>query len=331
MIVRSAKLALILFFLDWSNVLAQSLSATDQKRQCKPIARVLNNNDQYWTVRSLLCEEDRLNPKLGKKVDVFCYANGAVLRLGNGAVWDGCVSMRKQQVRQAQCTYENRLNCPKVKGPGEHRNTPALIAPYSSTLLNQKPNFSWYSVAGATSYLVQVSGVGVNWEEEVENTHLPYPQAQPAMRFGNAYKITIIARQKGSAIKASVAAVNLLPQQDVKQILKIVKQINNLGISKDEAAFLDLDRVYMSKNLLHETIGLLESRVSAGSRNPTLYRVLGDRYLEAGLPEEAKDEYITATTLAKKVDNSDELAKAQAGLQRIAIYSQLPTRTNGDQ
>ncbi len=331
MIVRSAKLALILIFWDWSNVLAQPLSSTAHKRQCKPIARVLDNNARHWTGGSLLCLEDRLDPKPGKKVGVFCYANGTVLRLGNGADWEQCVSIRKQQVRQAQCTYGNRLNCPKIKGPGEQRNTPALIAPYSSTLLNQKPNFSWYSVAGATSYVVQVTGIGVNWEKEVKNTHLSYPQGQPAMQFGNAYKITILAKQNSSAIKASVAAVNLLPQQDAKQVMGIVKQINNLGIPKDEAAFLDLDRVYMAKNLLNETIETLKSQVKAGSQNPALYRVLGDRYLEAGLPEEAKREYIRATTLAKRVDNSAELAKAQAGLQQVALYSQLPTKINGDQ
>jgi tetratricopeptide (TPR) repeat protein len=151
------------------------------------------------------------------------------------------------------------------------------------------------------------------------------------MQFGNAYKITILAKQNSSAIKASVAAVNLLPQQDAQQVMGIVKQINNLGIPKDEAAFLDLDRVYMAKNLLNETIETLKSQVKAGSQNPALYRVLGDRYLEAGLPEEAKREYIRATTLAKRVDNSAELAKAQAGLQRVALYSQLPTKINGDQ
>ena len=62
-----------------------------------------------------------------------------------------------------------------------------------------------------------------------------------------------------------------------------------------------------------------------------LYRVLGDRLLEVGLPEEAKREYTRATLLAKRADNSTELAKAQAGLQRIQLYSQLPTRTNGSQ
>ena len=330
MIIRSTKLALILIFLGWTNVLAQPASKTVHKRQCKPIARVLNNNDQYWTVRSLLCEGDWLDPQPGKKVEVFCYANGVVLRLANGAVSNQCVLIPKQQAQQAQCKYDNRLNCPKVKGPSD-RDTPALIVPYSSTLLNQKPNFSWYSVASATSYKVQVTGMGVNWEKEVVTTDLLYPQEQPAMRFGNAYKITIIAIQNGSPTKASVAALNLLPQQDAQQVRKIVKQINNLGIPKDEAAFLDLDRLYMSKNLLHETIGSLESRVKTGSRNPTLYRVLGDRYLEAGLPESAKREYTRATTWAKRVDNSAELAKAEAGLQRVAIYSQLPTRTNGDQ
>ncbi len=67
------------------------------------------------------------------------------------------------------------------------------------------------------------------------------------------------------------------------------------------------------------------------SRNPTLYRVLGDRYLRAWLTNEAKRQYTKAFEIAKSSNNSKELQKAQEGLKMVKFYNQLPTRRNGAQ
>lgn len=309
--------------------MGQPLPVTrSNSRQCEPIGRVLSTGDRSWVVGSLLCQGDRLHPVNGSSIEVLCYLNRKVLWLGSGSVTNKCVPQAKQQAQQ--CTLTNRSNCPKPKGPREDSNVPALISPYSSAILNTRPNLSWYSVPGANSYTVQVSGADINWEKEVGNLVLSYPKEQPALQPGNAYKITIIANQGDSSISASSSAVNVIPENEAKQIIATVKHISSLNLPKDEEAF-DFDSVYMSKNLLNETIDVLKAQVEAGSQNPTIYRVLGDRYLEAGLPDDAKREYTMATTLAKRIDNLAELAKAQAGLKRAKLYSQLPTRMNGPQ
>lgn len=336
LIVRSASsatIALILLLLDWSSAFSQLASVTrrdSRQLRCEqPIGRVLSNGDSRLAAGSLLCKGDRLQPANGATVQVLCYLNREVLQLGSGVVSNKCVPLSEQHQAQ-QCTPQSRANCPRRKGPGEERNTPTLLNPYSSALLNTRPYLSWYAMAGATSYTVQVKGKDVNWERTVSKNALPYPQEQPAMQYGNVYKVTVIANQGDSPVTASSSVLIVSPESEVQQVRATVKQIQNLNLPQDETAF-DLDTVYMSQDLLTEAINTLKARIQAGSQNPTLYRILGDRYLEAGLPDSAKREYTTAAVLAKKADNLAELTKAQAGLKRAALYSQLPTRTNPDQ
>lgn len=335
--VRSATIALILLFLDFSSVFSQSASGTgrnSKQLKCKePIAKIINNADRLLPAGSFLCKGDRLQQRNGAKIDVLCYLNpgAGVLHLGSGNVSDKCFPPPTQQQAQ-QCTPQNRANCPKRKGPsGEDTNAPTLLNPYSSAVLNTRPFLSWYAVPKATSYTVQVRGKGVNWEKQVGNTTvLPYPKEQPAMQYGNVYKFSIIANQGDSPVTYSSSVLLVSPESKAQQVMATVRQIKSLNLPPDEAAF-DLDIVYMSQGLLTETINTLKARIAAGSQSPTLYRVLGDRYLEAGLPDSAKQEYTMAAALAQQSDNLVELTKAQAGLKRTALYSQLPIRTTPDQ
>ena len=325
---RIASIASILFFLTWS--MASSAGGQSQptavKRQCKPIGRVLSAGDRTLAPGSLLCQGDRLQPANVSTIEVLCYLNQKVLQLQQGSVSDAPDKCIPQATQAERCTQENPGNCPKIKGPGEDGNTPAIISPYSSALLNNRPLLSWYALAGATNYTVIVSGEGVNWTKIINNTTLPYPKEQPAMQLGNAYKITVIGNFNNSPIGYSALVVNLLSRSSAQQVVARVKQINALRIPQDEAAFQDLDTVYMSSHLLSETIETLNSRISAGSRNPTLYRVLGDRYLEAGLPDKARSKYNVAAQLAQSRGNSNELAKAQSGIKRSEFVSGSITR-----
>ena len=324
--IRSAAIVLTTIFFGCTvgvsqYALAQPVSA---RRGCEPIGRVLSKGDRYFTAGTLLCKGDRLNLKPEARVNVLCFLNRRMLTLLGGSISDvenKCVSTRTQRIRL--CSQEDRSYCPKPKGPGEENNTPELISPFSSASLTGRPFLSWYAVPKASSYTVRVDGQGQSWEKTVAGTELPYPSEQPALKFGNAYKITITANQGNSAsspISASTAVVNVLPESEVRQVMQAVKQINSLNLPKDEVAFLDLDSIYMSKNLLSETIKALEARIKEGSQNPAIYRVLGDRYLEAGLPDRAKPKYEIASKLARKTANSTELARAQAGLEQVRLY-----------
>jgi predicted negative regulator of RcsB-dependent stress response len=73
----------------------------------------------------------------------------------------------------------------------------------------------------------------------------------------------------------------------------------------------------MSEILLNETIDTLERRVVAGSFNPSLYRILGDRYIEAWMPQKAKTAYIKALQLARFQKNSSEVELVQQRLSAL--------------
>lgn len=332
MFKRKIALLGVGFFLVWTSavVLAVPEDRTITQLRCDPIGRVLNQGDKRFSSGSLLCEGETLTLASGVKVDFLCFLNRRILTLLGGTVSavDECVP---KEIRVKSCSARDTSNCPSPKGPGSNSNTPEIVSPYSSTLLNGRPLFSWYAVAGATGYTVEVRGEGVGWQKIVQGTTLAYPNEQPAMQFGNAYKITILANQGDDPVSASVSVVNLLPESEARLVLNTVERINSLNLPQDEAAFLDLDTIYMSKNLLTETISALESRVQVGSQNPAIYRVLGDRYLEAGLPDYAKRQYEIASQFARTAANSIELAKAEAGLERVERYNQLPTRINGAQ
>lgn len=60
----------------------------------------------------------------------------------------------------------------------------------------------------------------------------------------------------------------------------------------------------MSYGLLTQSIQVSKARVEAGSQLPEIYITLADRYLEAGLPRQAKPLYQNAIGLAQKVDSS---------------------------
>lgn len=307
-------------------------SKINSPRRCtQPIGRVIGDGDNRLKAGSLLCAGDRLQPVSEAKIEVLCYLNRKVLRLGKGSVSGQCFPLTEQE-QTLDCTRYNRAKCPRRKGPIGDNNAPLLIAPYSSVVLETRPNLTWNRVAGTTNYKVQVNGVGVNWSETVvENNYLAYPQTQPALKFGNAYKITIIANKGASPVVASVATINLIDEDRAQQVKQIVQRLDNLKLPKDEAAYLDLDSIYMSYGLLTQSVASLKARVQTGSTTPEIYTALGDRYLEAGLPNLAKPLYQNALVLAQRIDDTSQINKAKAGLKKIELYSQLPTRIKLDQ
>jgi len=63
---------------------------------------------------------------------------------------------------------------------------------------------------------------------------------------------------------------------------------------------LELAAMYAARGLLDQAIEVLQSRVQEESQDPQLYQKLGDRYLEADLPELAQSQYEQAKQLAQR-------------------------------
>lgn len=179
---------------------------------------------------------------------------------------------------------------------------------------------SWATTPGASSYIVQVQGIApVNWEREVQNTQLAYPKDQPVMQPGNVYTINIIAK-RGDKFIPSSTFVLLVPEDRARQVATTIERLESLKQSPDEQA-IDTDAVYNAQGLLDESIAVLSARIKAGSQNPAIYRLLGERYLQGDAFSAASSALANAIALAQKVNNADELAKAEVEA-KIAAQAQ---------
>ncbi|BBD70601.1 hypothetical protein NIES4072_69680 [Nostoc commune NIES-4072] len=314
----------ILFLSDISSAGSRTESVAVVNSGCRNfIGRVSSSGDLYLPSGSRLCQGDRINPAKGATVKVLCYLNGNFVYLKHSTVFKEPDTCTVPQEITELCTGLNPSNCYNPKGAGEEKEAPTLISPYGSSMLSTRPLISWSAVSNATNYTVIVKGYEFYWEATVDQktTTLAYPKEQIELQLGNTYKITVIANLRGSLISSEPLVISILPEKDQKEIAYKVKQINELNLPPDEAAFLDLDAVFMSKSLLNESIETLKTRVAAGSQNPTLYRVLADRYLEAWLPNEALRNYQVANELAKRTRNSDELARVQQRLKLVEWHN----------
>ncbi|MBD2452467.1 hypothetical protein H6G76_36315 [Nostoc sp. FACHB-152] len=216
-----------------------------------------------------------------------------------------------------RCTLITPEGCPNRKGPNEeNENTPLIIQPYGNVLVNNRPTISWVAVPGATSYTVQVKSYNVNWVKRVNDTTLLYPPEKEGLHYGSASKIIVIANKDDSAMSADTLVAHLLPEPEVTRINQALEAVNSLNLPPDEV-FVDLDVIYMSEGVLNETIETLKAQVAAGSQNPTLYRILGDRYVEGWLPQQASRAYSKAVGLAAVQGKSDEEAIAKERLKLL--------------
>lgn len=281
---------------------------------CDPIGRVRESTDSQYPVNSLVCSGDR--PASGARIKLFCFWSGHTLSL-LGVNW------RAEKCRAntliVPCFPGSSPNCYRDRGIAHDPSSPILVMPYGNTLMSGRPILSWTPVPGATQYTVQVRDKNKGWERQVQGTSLTYPQDRPALVPGISYTVRVHAYRDGSHLGSADKRLNVLPEETVKQLNAEISRIKALHLAADEEAYLDLNAAYSSRGLVNQAVQVLEARIAAGSRSPGVYRTLGDNFIKAGLPEQAKQKYQTATNLAKSSENQVELSKAQAGLQLVAL------------
>lgn len=253
-----------------------------QTTHCQSVvARILSAGDQFHSKGSLLCSQDRVRPLQGEKPIVVCY--GSDSRLLKGA--EGRVGNLCSPDRRTRQLYKNRLKHFKARGSGKTKGRPNLIRPFGVSILQPRPYLVWNPVQGATHYLVSVQTYGRKWEQIVRSGNsLSYPQNWPAMEHGNVYRGTIFAYKQDKIIASSKEALGLLPERNLKLIQEALAEIQQLSLSPAEKTRV-LDAVYMSQNLLDESIGILRSLQDKGEGTSQLNRLLVERYYQAGQPE----------------------------------------------
>ncbi|BAZ33796.1 hypothetical protein NIES4074_63100 (plasmid) [Cylindrospermum sp. NIES-4074] len=281
---------------------------------CEPIAKVISGDIRYQPLTKL-CSEDRVSAANGGKVKILCYPRGKIMDIPSDVVGKQCFPLAANEGRG--CNVLQGRKCRIFKGPDEE-NKPSKITPYGVVINNSRPILSWTKTKGATDYIVRVKGNGgINWQVEVKGESLPYPQEQLALKPGQTYTIDIVAMRGDEVIDGSSALLLLVSTERLQQVEQTINILENLQQSPDELA-IDMDAVYEAQNLVNESITVLNARAKAGSTNPTIYRLLGDRYLIAHFPEKANEAYLQAKKLAQETNNTVELSTLETRLKITA-------------
>jgi hypothetical protein len=292
------------------------------------MGRIMSKGDKRFEIGSLICKEDKLEVLSSGSVQFLCFSSGKILNLSSGTIpLDKCAESNQAP---STCNPSNTNACSIRKGGTEESDEPTIISPYSTSTLNPRPEITWTPVKGATSYKVKVKSYEFGWEKIVNQARLSYPSDEKEFQPGSSYTIYVFAYKDGNAFSYDETFVNVLSVASQEEISQKIKRIKELKLPPDET-ILDVDAIYVAENLLNEAIEMLKTVTAIGSRNPTIYRILGDHYLRAKLPNAAKPQYTKASELAKSSNNSKELQKVQEGLKIVEFYNQLPRSRNGAQ
>ncbi|MGR3278323.1 hypothetical protein ACSYAD_24830 [Acaryochloris marina NIES-2412] len=251
-----------------------------QVAQCQSVvARILSSGDQAHAVGRLLCARDKLRPVQNQQPIIICYNPPNLLRGGKDKV--GRLCSPRLNGRQSHDSFDYFKGRGSIRAEGK----PSLIQPFGVMVLQSRPRLVWNPIQGATHYSISVEAFNGEWELVVSSGNsLSYPQAWPDMEPGNLYKFTIFAYKDKMIISSDTSKIILLSKKKMELVNEAVALARQLPLSSIEEA-IELDAIYMSEKLLHNSIGALESLRESGQSNPQLDRLLADRYIQSGQPE----------------------------------------------
>ena len=294
---------------------------------CTPAGRILSVENDKIPAGKLLCGDEFIEASRGAKVEVFCFNSGEIWHVISGIrsrVSEGCLSNIASNIAKNDCIPEEGCHSDDPRGPLSNKNTPDIITPYNTDIINPKPPLSWYAVSNANGYTVRVrdiTGTGVNWDRRSPNStsnvmRIEYPADAAPLQPGHQYKLTVEV-QTQSNTSPGEEIFTMLSEEEIQEVQEIVAKIDALNLPVEEKVLLDLYSLYTNKNLIAEIIERLETLVRSGSQTPKVYRLLGDIYYRQRLLDIAKMRYEKAVELATNRQDNEELTAAQSKLTQI--------------
>lgn len=265
---------------------------------------------------------------MGGKVIVPMTANNLTVTPSKERLEPNYLPFKLAQNSNTECEPKNGCYPNDPRGPILDPKTPYIISPSDTYLLNDRPPLSWHAVPDAISYTVRVRDIAGDWSgwertvsklptSELGEIPMNYPTEVQALQPGNKYKLIVEAKftSRDRRVEPGEATFTMLSAEEIKQVKERVSELEKLNLSPTDKA-LRVYNIYREKELISEAMEVLEQQVKGGSKVAQVYRQLGDIYREQGLIDLAKPRYEMAVKLADAVRDSQELEKAQEGLQR---------------
>ncbi len=213
-------------------------------------------------------------------------------------------------------TSPGELTAGWLRAGGEDFETPFLLSPRATKILNDQPLIQWHPLSWVDGYRVTVLGGGIEWTTIVvdgENAALTYPANAPPLQPGVAYHVVVVDLSDGRSSEEEDApnmSFSLSPPQEVETIQVDAAAILD-GVANEEAAALALARFYITYAayadavlVLTETFGE-QSQDVPEQHSPVLYVLWADLYTRVGLESYAQLSYQNALRLAGQHYDAD--------------------------
>lgn len=200
---------------------------------------------------------------------------------------------------------------------------PYIVSPTNTTLLKAKDlEIEWNPSPGATTYQVQISGPGVNWQTKVNQTRVIYPNPE---EFKPDYRYTIqivadngLKSETGITQISTTEAKRVTKEQQQIMVLELEPNTKAIGLALFYKNYIHSDPERQSYALNNQAIQVLKRRVDEGTDNSQIYLLLADTYLDVKLPLKAQEYYHKALELSSKANQPTRQTESYLGLGRIA-------------
>lgn len=272
---------------------------------------------KYWSdyhptaVGAELCFGDLLRPVQGTKAIVQC----ADPHQNFWTVPDGVISGAVEGCRPPKKPIHTITKPINPTREPLARPMPYIISPKRTWLLSDKPTLRWQAVPGATSYVVRVSGPGVDWKTESSTTEIVYPGKPPLKPLEEGYLLTVEADNGESA---ALGLFGLLEKNQAALVRATAERIARQNLAQ-EAKTLATAELYIGQGLIAEATELLSASVALGSKTAAIHQMLGDLYVQVQLFHLAKKNYLQAVALATTTKDIEGQAVAAARLREVYV------------
>jgi hypothetical protein len=197
---------------------------------------------------------------------------------------------------------------------------PTVLSPRRTMLLSPHPALRWTPVSGASAYEVIVQGPGLRWHSVVgkEIIETVYPERAPKLSPSTGYKYKLTIQTSGASSAEDPGkglGFAILGPKETKAVEKQRLIIVRLGLPDGPTQFL-IAYLYATHDLNAEAIQQLEN-VSQTFKAAAVARLLGDLYLNVGLPRQAEASYLNSLDLCKNEKDVEGEMLAHSALARI--------------
>jgi tetratricopeptide (TPR) repeat protein len=244
--------------------------------------------------------DDTLNISPKASVKIYCSDNITIWtpKPGKYRVSQGCPS-GKAVIRLPNSN--NRTLRPVGKTEAALAKLPYVITPRETDIISDRPQIRWNAVPGVVNYTVKIETDGFSWTNQTNENKIIYLGDRP-LQAETRYWVTVTTDQGLSSQQETEVGFNVSDEQTKKTVLEAVEKIQKQPLSPTEKELI-LAYLYRGYKLYDNAINVLEELVNQDSSEVTVYQLLGENYLEIGLPQLAKNTYQKGLELAIKTKN----------------------------